>query len=173
MNSKLSLRPPDKFCFRHVTDIVDGVIDLGCKSSQSIVVIVFTMKGECHDWHIINGMWFYERLLDTPGNSVEICGEFLVQPDDGCLKALPDKEPYYKQTLTLHGSGIYIFYPRQFVEQFFHGDRKPFFHFFWGGTRHGNHDIDHRHFDLWFLFTGKHYDGQISQQQRGDNTERC
>ncbi len=42
------------------------------------MVIISTMEGECHDWHIINGMRFYEWFLDTAGDPVIICGEFLV-----------------------------------------------------------------------------------------------
>ena len=136
------------------------------------MIVVAAMEGQGQDRHVVNGVGLDQRPGDRMGDAIEIGLKLLVEPDDGGLKVLTDKESHDQEGLSGHRGRIDILHPRQLVEQLFHRDGEPFLHFLRRGPRHRDHDIDHRYLDLRFFLARQHDDCQDAKEQRGDNAQR-
>jgi len=169
----LATGPPNQFGFRNLKNGFHFIVHLGGQPSQHKMIIGSGMERQRQNRDIINGVRFDHGPGNAVGNSVKIGLQLLVQPDNGRFQILPHIETDHQHTPAGHGGGVDILHAGQFIEQLFHGHAQALFDLFGAGSGHGNHDINHGHLNLGFLFPGQHGNGHEPEQKRGNNTDQC
>ena len=105
-------------------------------------------------------------------NAVKVGLQLLIKADNRGFQVFTYVEAGNQQASAGHGGGVNILDPGQLVEQFFHGYGNPFFNLPGSSTRHGDHDIDHGHLDLRFLFARQQDDRQQAKQHGPNNDDQ-
>ena len=152
--------------------LLDRVLNLCCQSAQGQMIILFAMKGDGQNRHIINRLHLHQGYADSRRNTVEVGTKLLRKSHKAFIRILSYLESSNHTALTRTGCGVNIFNPRNLPEQFFHGAGGPFFHLLRTESRHLCDDIDHRHLDLRLFLSWKHQDCKKPKQQGSDNNER-
>ena len=80
----------DQGRFGNLRNVLDDIIELGGDPTQHILVIVFGMKGQGQDGHVIDGMGLDERLGDVVGNPVKVGSQLLIEPHNCGLEVGAD-----------------------------------------------------------------------------------
>ena len=162
---ELTWSSADERHLRHIGDFGDGVAQLSGEPPHLVVAITLGPHGDGHDRYVIDRARLHDGADDARRNAIRVCGELLIEPDEGRFLRLPNPEAHDHHRLSGGRRRVDVLDTRHFRQELLHRSRDTLLDVRRRSTWHLDEDVDHRDDDLRLFLTGQRHDRQRTERQ--------